>query len=114
LAFDSANEPSPRIAGDAARFPAVKDGDEFCVHFLFARAEAMMESISTGSGPCRSFVFPEQSAANWIPRLAMVRRTRPISALGLPFSTSTIHCGLTPTLAQETSGRGRAWFGGRE
>src|ERR1700721_1056065 len=34
-----------------------------------------------------------------MPRASTVRRTSPISALGLPFSTSTIHCRLTPTLA---------------
>src|SRR6267142_2061499 len=38
---------SPVVARDAARFAAVKNGDEFSVHFLFLRAELAMESIST-------------------------------------------------------------------
>ena len=51
-------QPCPFVTDDASRFSAVQNGDQFRGHFRFSRAEAMMESISTGGGPGRCFVFP--------------------------------------------------------
>jgi len=51
-------QPCPLVTDDASCFSPVQNGDQFRGHFRFSRAEAMIESISTGGGPGRCFVFP--------------------------------------------------------
>src|SRR5258708_1314647 len=85
------------VLSHATHLPALDNGDEFLAHFLLPRATATMESISTGGAPSRFFVGASVSVVSRIPSVGTVRSRRPISALGLPFSTSTIHCRLTPT-----------------
>src|SRR5579862_146954 len=98
-------KPPMSIARDTACFAAVEDGDQFLVrsfllaHFLFPRAAATIESISTGGGPLSAFAVRASPAVNGIPRASRVRRIRLTSARGLPFSTSTIHWRLTPTFS---------------
>lgn len=68
-------------------------------HFRFSRAEAMIESISTGGGPDRFFsmFLPDRRLPSKFQEPRPSARRRDIGARGLPFSTSTIHCRLTPT-----------------
>ena len=51
-------QPCSLVTDDASHSSPVQNGDQFRGHFRFSRAEAMIESISTGGGPGRCFVFP--------------------------------------------------------
>jgi len=69
---------------------AVEDGGQFFAHFLFLRAEATIESISTCvSAPLVTLVSfglagPSIFASRAIPSAPIVRKSRPISARALP------------------------------
>jgi hypothetical protein len=87
----------PLVTNNTPGFLPVENGDQFGVIFA-SRADVKMASISTGGGTDRDRGFPCSSAARWMPSPSTVRKTRDREARGLPFSTSTIHCRLTPTL----------------
>src|SRR5580692_8044496 len=86
------------VAEETAHLATVKDGDQFPdLHLRLFRAASTTESRTTG---CAKLVpFVGLSTVRTMPSASAVRSTRPISSRGLPCSTSTIHCRLTPTFS---------------
>src|SRR5580700_5870702 len=86
------------VAEETAHLATVKDGDQFPdLHLRLFRAASMIESRMTG---CAKLVpSVGLSTVRTMPSAFAVRSTRPISSRGLPCSTSTIHCRLTPTFS---------------
>src|SRR5580693_1442274 len=86
------------VAEETAHLATVKDGDQFPdLHLRLFRAASTIESRITG---CATLVpLVGLSTVRTMPSASAVRSTRPISSRGLPCSTSTIHCRLTPTFS---------------
>src|ERR1700721_1253461 len=86
------------VAEETAHLTTVKDGDQFPdLHLRLFRAASTIESRMTG---CAKLVpFVGLATVRTMPSASGVRSTRPISSRGLPCSTSTIHCRLTPTFS---------------
>src|SRR5581483_7543020 len=92
-------KPAALVLPHAADFTIGKQDDQLTAHLFGPLAFSMMASISTDSTsrPPRRRAGVSPSTDRVRRRASSVLRTRPISARGLPRSTSITHRRLTPT-----------------